>query len=134
MRLFLFLFIIICQTVFGSFGDNDRNYYSCMRPCYNDCQNNIIPIYNDYFIDKAGSISQFNKGEFFYYITPSWSCLDQCKYVCMQNITQKRLADNLPVYKYYGHWPFIRYFGLEEPASVRYIKLHINIFIFFINI
>lgn len=118
MKLLLLLIIIIYQTVFGSIGDNDRNYNLCLIPCYKDCQNNIIPIYNDYFIDKAGKISQFNKDEYLYYITPSWSCLDQCKYVCMQTISQKRLRDNLSVYKYYGHWPFIRYFGLEEPASV----------------
>ena len=64
MKLLLLLLIIIYQTVFGSIGDNDRNYYLCLIPCYNDCQNNIIPIYNNYFIDKAGKISQFNKDEY----------------------------------------------------------------------
>jgi len=42
---------------------------------------------------------------------------DLCNYGCIEVITQKRLSNHHPVYKYHGHWPFIRYFGLEEPAS-----------------
>lgn len=47
-----------------------------------------------------------------------WSCGDACKYGCMTEITHLRVANGYPVLKYDGHWPFRRYFGLEEPASV----------------
>ncbi len=36
----------------------------------------------------------------------------------MIGITLQRQGDRQDPYKYYGHWPFIRYLGLEEPASV----------------
>jgi hypothetical protein len=35
----------------------------------------------------------------------------------MQIITYDRIQQGYPILKYYGHWPFIRYMGLEEPAS-----------------
>ncbi|KAI8063576.1 post-GPI attachment to proteins factor 3 precursor [Gongronella butleri] len=47
-----------------------------------------------------------------------WSCEDNCKYHCMQAITDKALQDGTPVYQYHGKWPFYRWMGMQEPASV----------------
>jgi hypothetical protein len=50
---------------------------------------------------------------------------DLCNYGCIEVITQRRLSNHLQVYKYQGHWPFIRYFGLEEPASSMFSLMNI---------
>jgi hypothetical protein len=42
----------------------------------------------------------------------------------MNDITMTRLQNNFEIYKYFGHWPFLRYFGLEEPASVLFSMLN----------
>ncbi|CAO0789223.1 unnamed protein product [Mucor circinelloides] len=47
-----------------------------------------------------------------------WSCPEDCRYVCMQAVTDKAIEEGLPVYQYYGKWPFYRCFGIQEPASV----------------
>ena len=36
----------------------------------------------------------------------------------MSTINAHRLEHQLPPLKYFGHWAFDRYLGLEEPASV----------------
>ncbi|KAL7318349.1 hypothetical protein PS15m_004579 [Mucor circinelloides] len=36
----------------------------------------------------------------------------------MQAVTDKAIEEGLPVYQYYGKWPFYRCFGIQEPASV----------------
>ncbi|KAJ2936080.1 hypothetical protein H1R20_g1015, partial [Candolleomyces eurysporus] len=47
-----------------------------------------------------------------------WSCQDDCKYTCMHSITAKAISSGRPVQQYYGKWPFWRYAGMQEPASV----------------
>ena len=44
--------------------------------------------------------------------------MDNCKYFCMQSISSSRLKMGLPLLQYYGKWPFTRFLGIQEPASV----------------
>jgi post-GPI attachment to proteins factor 3 len=54
-----------------------------------------------------------------------WNCLDKCKYDCMQSITNERKLMQLPVLQYYGKWPFIKFLGIQEPASVVFSLLNL---------
>ncbi|KAF6758202.1 Per1-like protein [Ephemerocybe angulata] len=47
-----------------------------------------------------------------------WTCPDDCKYNCMHNITDHAVTDGRAIHQYYGKWPFWRYAGMQEPASV----------------
>lgn len=51
-----------------------------------------------------------------------WTCEENCKYECMQQITQATLRKEpgslMYVHQYYGKWPFLRFHGLQEPASI----------------
>lgn len=47
-----------------------------------------------------------------------WACEDHCRYYCMHEITQQRVAAGQPVLQYNGRWPFYRFLGAENPASV----------------
>ncbi|KAI8093050.1 Per1-like protein [Halteromyces radiatus] len=47
-----------------------------------------------------------------------WSCKENCQYNCMQTITDKALEHGEQVFQYFGKWPFYRWMGIQEPASV----------------
>ncbi|VDP88029.1 unnamed protein product [Echinostoma caproni] len=47
----------------------------------------------------------------------TWSCKRECKYRCMWKTVEAFSRDNLSIPQFYGKWPFIRLFGIQEPAS-----------------
>jgi len=49
-----------------------------------------------------------------------WSCSDDCEYRCMHAITDRAVLhpDQEEIQQYYGKWPFWRFLGMQEPASV----------------
>jgi len=47
-----------------------------------------------------------------------WKCTDECKYTCMHNITDQAISNGRAIQQYYGKWPFWRFWGMQEPASV----------------
>ena len=50
--------------------------------------------------------------------------MDDCKYRCMHMITDAAIQHNAPVEQYYGKWPFWRFAGMQEPASVLFSVLN----------
>ena len=46
-----------------------------------------------------------------------WTCLDNCKYLCMWRAVDAFQRDRLPLPQFYGKWPFVRLWGMQEPAS-----------------
>ena len=92
----------------ASAGDMDPSFIMCVGECDEvTCGS-----------DPHGAPSRFGTG------FPPWTCHDDCVYDCMHDITfQRRLIGHGP-HKYYGHWPFVRVFGLEEPASVLFSLLN----------
>ncbi|TMW42904.1 hypothetical protein DOY81_012010, partial [Sarcophaga bullata] len=47
-----------------------------------------------------------------------WSCADECQYGCMWRTVDAFLDRGWPIPQFYGKWPFVRFFGMQEPASV----------------
>ena len=45
------------------------------------------------------------------------SCTEHCVWICSADTSRRRLVKGLHAHKYFGHWSFHHYFGLEEPAS-----------------
>lgn len=100
-----FMIACILATSSASQGDTDNDFKKCNSNCKTAvCTNN--------------SLSKFGSG------FPYWSCGDDCAYECMHNITAERFRRGQGPLKYYGHWPFLRIFGLEEPASVIFSLLN----------
>src|ERR1700722_1579066 len=54
-----------------------------------------------------------------------WTCEDDCKYMCMHTITDKDVEEGIPIQQYYGKWPFYRFAGMQEPASVAFSLLNL---------
>ena len=56
----------------------------------------------------------------------SWSCRDDCSYQCMWDTVENSYRKNkLPVQQFHGKWPFIRIFGVQEPASAFFSILNL---------
>jgi len=49
-----------------------------------------------------------------------WTCADNCKYTCMHALTDLAEESGVRMEQYYGKWPFWRYAGMQEPASVAF--------------
>lgn len=53
-----------------------------------------------------------------------WSCADECSYGCMWRTVFAFLERGWPIPQFYGKWPFLRLFGMQEPASVIFSLLN----------
>lgn len=47
-----------------------------------------------------------------------WNCASECNYACQHIVTTQRVIHGLEVKQFYGKWPFQRFLGMQEPASV----------------
>jgi hypothetical protein len=105
MKAILLLLAAYIAFIECSMGDVDPNFRKCRNYCYyvENCKTQRVDETNWNI-----TLSQLVR----------WSCEEQCSYSCMTEITKVRISNNRPVLKYFGHWPFERYWGLEEPASV----------------
>ena len=99
--------IILAYASFAlaSAGDRSEFFQSC------------VPICLDHFKDNCGIPLLFR--------LTRWTCTDECKYQCMLFITDDAIKEQRPIVQYYGKWPFVRYAGMQEPASVAFSVLNL---------
>lgn len=53
-----------------------------------------------------------------------WTCHQDCQYQCMHEVTSKDIQLDRPVRQFFGKWPFVRIFGIQEPASALFSVLN----------
>jgi hypothetical protein len=58
-----------------------------------------------------------------------YNCKDECKYKCMHKTVEAYQLRRWKVPQFHGKWPFIRFIGMQEPASVFFSAL--NFFVHF---
>ncbi|KAJ1983468.1 hypothetical protein H4R34_001265 [Dimargaris verticillata] len=98
----------------GSSGDRLPAFRTCCQTCETDvCQSG----------DPAQATLPMSLRLFF------WTCPQNCQYECMQRITdlaRKAAEDGKPhvIHQYFGKWPFSRFLGIQEPASVVFSVLN----------
>ncbi|EIW85615.1 Per1-like protein [Coniophora puteana RWD-64-598 SS2] len=94
--------------VYASAGDRDQRYQTCTTVCYGTrCLTNPPPT-----LPLSLRLTQ-------------WSCVDDCKYQCMHALTDEALTLGRDVLQYHGKWPFWRFLGAQEPASVAFSLLNL---------
>ncbi|OBZ75061.1 Protein PER1 [Grifola frondosa] len=54
-----------------------------------------------------------------------WTHTDDCKYQCMHFITDQAIKYGRSIQQYHGKWPFWRFVGMQEPASVAFSLLNL---------
>ncbi|KJE91022.1 post-GPI attachment to protein factor 3 [Capsaspora owczarzaki ATCC 30864] len=94
----------------ASSGDRSWDYIQCCQPCFSDCARQS---------DKPSSLSVLDS------LNPlRWTCMDECRYNCMHACTEAHVAAGQPVQQFHGKWPFTRFAGMQEPASVLFSILN----------
>ncbi|KAF7284260.1 hypothetical protein GWI33_022256 [Rhynchophorus ferrugineus] len=106
-RYFIILSILIkSKLAWASIGDRSPYYQKCLDRCH------LLNCTQDgkYFL---GEYTQP-----LYLQWTFWYCLDECKYNCMWKTITTFHDLNLKTPQFYGKWPFIRFLGIQEPASM----------------
>ena len=103
-RLWLII-LAYASFVLASAGDRSQFFQSC------------IPLCLDHFGGQCEIPLLFR--------LTRWTCTDECKYQCMRFITDSAVEKQEPIVQYYGKWPFVRYAGMQEPASVAFSVLNL---------
>lgn len=104
MKAFLFAaftLALLVSTVYGSSGDRSPEFQNCLSTCYGDHCHPWTALPVDLRLTR-------------------WTCTDDCKYQCMHMLTDKAIELGQDIQQYYGKWPFWRFLGMQEPASVAF--------------
>ncbi|KAL2756858.1 hypothetical protein ACRALDRAFT_2102962 [Sodiomyces alcalophilus JCM 7366] len=95
------LLLLLAATVEASIGDRLPEFRECVQICKQENCN----------IGSATQIPLHRRLLF-------WTCPAECDYTCQHIITDNRVADGKPIVQFHGKWPFYRFLGMQEPASV----------------
>ena len=121
--LLLLLANLLLAPVEASLGDESPAFRSCLLVCQGDDASrfgSVLP-------HPIPSSSLCQKLEMSWKNTSialrllHWDCERDCQYQCMwavENTRKGQLSERYEVWKYFGKWPFIRIFGMQEPMSV----------------
>jgi hypothetical protein len=116
LRVLLHVCIVVstCLTLAkASVGDRSSVHEDCVGNCTHDvCLR---------FTAQAYSQEQ----QSWPYRLLQWSCYDDCQYNCMWKTVDDFSERGQPCPQFRGKWPFIRFAGMQEPASVLFSILNI---------
>lgn len=121
---FLALFL---QLVACSIGDRLPEFQKCLLHCQQlySCPNvqsdpTLLQLVFDSISPSPYTLEQFQQHE-----TNAasrslllWDCLLDCSYKCQQLVTKTRIENGNEIVQFFGKWPFVRVFGVQEIASV----------------
>jgi len=102
------LAILYPTLTHASSGDRRPEFTGCLSQCQ--------------FERCAGASTRLAQS-FPLYLT-RWTCLDECRYDCMHQLTELDQTNGARIHQYYGKWPFWRFGGIQEPASVFFSLLN----------
>lgn len=102
----LLLLLCLCADVgSASPGDQSAEYKSCLRRCRGaNCT-----------LERQDA---FRANQPWYLALLRWDCADECRHDCMWQAVDRLQANGSPVPQFHGKWPFWRFYGIQEPASV----------------
>jgi len=100
-KLFQIVFLsVVLEFVESSYGDRSPYFQECLIANTPRCKENGYPAVLSWQLKIFG-----------------WTCLDELKYTCMHNTTKLMIELGGKIYQFYGKWPFVRFLGIQEPAS-----------------
>ena len=125
----IFLLLSLIRFSLSSYGDSDLHFQNCIKGkaqsemSKSAVTSKLLATANYYCNRKHSQQSDVKSKAYYDFLSRindllSWNDEDDCKYYCMFWITHIRREFNLPTLKYYGHWPYVRVFGIQEPASM----------------
>ena len=95
----LALFVGLLASSRASIGDRSRVHRECVVHCYQrQC---LPPNHQEFYQNQPWSQWLLQ-----------WSCPEECEYSCMWDT-----VEIIGIRQFYGKWPFLRLWGVQEPAS-----------------
>ncbi|KAK2173891.1 hypothetical protein NP493_846g00028 [Ridgeia piscesae] len=107
----------------ASAGDKSWLFHRCMWDCNKQAcrdETKISKGFRQFNHDET----EFQSTQPWYMQWLQWSCKDDCDYHCMWHTVEELRHDNNPVPQFHGKWPFVRFYGMQEPASVLFSILN----------
>lgn len=102
------------------------NFRACVKQCEETgCVGQKCFPHCKFSSDGASIDGPWYMQEPLYLQWKKWDCLSDCRYNCMVDREIKRDALGHGPVKYHGKWPFIRVYGIQEPASVAFSVLNL---------
>lgn len=103
------LVLLLAATIaLASSGDRAQEYQDCVASCNTDT-----------------CLKQPWQALPWAFRLTRWTCLDNCRYACMHTITDAAIDAGTRIHQYHGKWPFWRFAGMQEPASVVFSLLNL---------
>ncbi|XP_071749045.1 post-GPI attachment to proteins factor 3 [Lepeophtheirus salmonis] len=98
-------FLYVPFIVEGSLGDSSNIQRRCLIACESlNC--------------SESSIITFRNNQPLLERIFGWTCSEDCGYECMWKTVDQFQRRGLQIPQFHGKWPFVRLFGIQEPASV----------------
>lgn len=102
----------LIAQVQASPGDQGAAYQSCVQRCLtSNCS-------------TVELVANFGAQRPWYLGALRWDCPDECRHDCMWQALQFLRKRGRPVTQFHGKWPFLRFYGIQEPASVAFSILN----------
>ncbi|KAK9501460.1 hypothetical protein O3M35_012176 [Rhynocoris fuscipes] len=108
--------LAILDSVTASLGNTFPTYKTCVETCRND-----ICSQDGYYFSNPEMTSLP--------LLLLWKCSDDCQYRCMWGVVDTFNKKGWPPPQFHGKWPFVRFFGIQEPASTLFSLLHLGLHI-----
>ncbi|CAL1703246.1 unnamed protein product [Somion occarium] len=99
----LFVILFAATAAYASSGDRADIYTSCVSLCSKRFCGESSP-------NQLSLLLRLTR----------WTCTDECRYGCMHLITDQAIEQGTKIHQYHGKWPFWRFAGMQEPASVAF--------------
>ncbi|XP_032785363.2 post-GPI attachment to proteins factor 3 isoform X2 [Daphnia magna] len=103
------VFFFILKSVLASTGDRSQMFYSCLQDC---------------LAQNCSGSSQDSQSSLILRAL-QWTCSDECKYFCMWPTVNWFVEAEIGVQQFYGKWPFVRIWGIQEPAATLFSILNL---------
>ncbi|VDN18707.1 unnamed protein product [Dibothriocephalus latus] len=102
----------------ASIGDQSYVYKECISACVSAECNVSVPNASTSSLYTPPVLALHERAVV-------WNCEDECKYNCIWWAVEAFQQDGLPVPQFYGKWPQVRIFGIQEPASALFSLLNL---------
>lgn len=110
----LHMFLILCTipVAIASIGDGNQVFQEFLKGCRSK------------YCSTDSLVKKFEQNRPVSLSLLRWDCDSECKYSAMWQTVERLQAKNLKIQQFYGKWPFIRIFGIQEPASAFFSLLN----------
>ena len=92
-----------------------KTFTSIFRLCVTSCVRSVCNGQFEEFLPIHGYLDKLT----------NWVCLDQCQYDCMWKTVALFHRNKKRTPQFFGKWPFIRIFGMQEPAAAIFSMMNL---------